>query len=231
MKRLIAASTVLLSGVAAFTFAQTQNQHAQQQGSQQSQMQMQLNKSEEQHFIKEASSDNNLEIRVGQLIEQKVQDQQIRQFAQRLVQDHQKAEQQLQQVAQQMGVSLSAQQLTPVDQAKLQDFEQKQGPQLEMAFAFCEVGDHHTDILMNEYVSQNAQDAQLKQYAQQQVPILREHLQLAEQCSERFVPEARTAGEHMRGMRNQLNQQQNQNSGTTGGATSGGSTGTGGAQR
>lgn len=162
------------------------------QQNQQTASQQQEDKTHEQHFIQMASSDNNFEVQLGQLVQQKAQDQKIKELAQRMVQDHQKAEQQLRQVAQQMGVNLTDQ-LSPVHQAMLQEFQKKDGQALERAFAFDQVGDHHKDILKYQWQAEHAQDAQLKQYAQQQIPTLREHLQLAEQCAEQFVPEARTA--------------------------------------
>src|SRR5581483_7954461 len=64
----------------------------------------QEDKPHEQHFIQMASSDNNFEIQLGQMVAQKAQDQRVKELAQRIVQDHQKAEQQLKQVAQQMGI-------------------------------------------------------------------------------------------------------------------------------
>jgi putative membrane protein len=206
MKRALAASATLLAAIAAVSFGQAQRNTTQTPtagartaGSQaQAGGSAQDMKMEEQHFIQEVASDNMFEQRLGQMVEQKAQDPQIKKLAQKLAQDHQKAEQQLQPIAQQMGITLS-QELNPVHQAMLQEMQKKQGQQLERAFAFHTVGEHQTDILMFQYVAQHAPDQQVKQYAQEQIPTLREHMMLAQQCSEQFVPEARTAGEHMRG--------------------------------
>ena len=188
MKYSFQAFATVLAVLATAALAQQNQQTASQQE----------DKTHEQHFIQMASSGNNFEVQLGQLVQQKAQDQRIKEFAQRLVQDHQKAEQQLRQIAQQMGVSLTDQ-LSPVHQAMLQEFQKKDGQALERAFAFDQVGDHHKDILKYQWQAEHAQDAQLKQYAQQQIPTLREHLQLAEQCAEQFVPEARTASGTIRG--------------------------------
>jgi putative membrane protein len=151
----------------------------------------------DQDFVKHAISGNLLEVQLGQLVSQKAQDPQIKQFAQRLVEDHRKANEQLKQVAQQMNVQVSDQ-LLPVHQAKLDHFQQKQGKPLEIGFIFDQVGMHAKDVLEYQYVAQNAQNPQLKQLAAQALPHLREHLQMAQ----RIAPggnEARTAGERVGG--------------------------------
>jgi len=100
----------------------------------------------QREFAREAASGNALEIQTGQFVASHAQDAQIKQFAQTLVQDHQKAQQQLKQAAQQMGVTLNDD-LNPVHRAMLQELQQKQGKDLERAFVFSAVGDHAKDIL------------------------------------------------------------------------------------
>ena len=122
-----------------------------------SRMNAQIDQQFEQDWIKHAMSGNQFEIQVGQLVSQKAQDPQVKQFAQRLVQDHQKAADQLRQVAQQMNVQASDD-LMPAHQAKLQEFQQKDAKQLELAFIFDQVGHHTKDVLEYQFVAQNAQN-------------------------------------------------------------------------
>ncbi|HEY2584685.1 MAG TPA: DUF4142 domain-containing protein [Tepidisphaeraceae bacterium] len=158
------------------------------------------NMTPDQHFIKEAAADNQFEIQLGQFVEQKAQNQQVKQLAQEMVQDHQQAQQQLEQVAKQMNMQVPTE-LEQWQQAKLQHMQRHQGEMMERAFTFDEVGAHHTDILKYQYEAEHAQNEQLKQYAQQTIPTLEKHMRLAEQAAEQWVPQARTAGEHMRGQR------------------------------
>lgn len=262
MKRSIALSAAVLASITAGTaFAQatggrapapgqetgaaqqsgsSETSGAQQAGANQAGGQ-QENQQQEQQFIRHASSDNNFEVQAGQFIEQKAQNPQVKQLAQRIVQDHQRAEQQLRQVAQQMGVNLS-QQLNPVHQAMLQELQKMQGQALETNFAFSQVGDHEKDILSYLYQEEHATSPQLKQYVQQTTPTLREHLQLAQQAADQFVPNARTASEQIPGRagssQSGATETQNQNgisgsrSGTgTQGGTTGTESGTGGTGR
>ena len=89
----------------------------------------------------------------------------------------------------------------------LQELQQKQGPALERVFIFGIVGDYEKDLLVAQWQAEHEQNPQLKQYAQQQIPVLEEHLRLARQCAEQWVSQAPQAGERMRGQQ-QLNNQQ-----------------------
>ena len=202
MKKTLALSTAVLAAAATFSLAKNQPDAAApadaNQAQRQPQQQQQENQNQEQEFIKHASSDNQFEIQAGEFVAQSAQDQQVKQLGQRLAQDHQKAQQQLQKIAQQMRVE-GSDQLTPVDQAKLEELKKKQGQDLERCFAFMQVGGHETDLLSYRWQSEHAADPQLKQYAQQQISVLEEHLHMARQAAEQFVPEARTAGERIRG--------------------------------
>jgi putative membrane protein len=165
-----------------------------------SQQQQQMQQDQEKKFIEHASSGNNFEIQLSQFVEQHSQDQQIKQLAQRLAQDHQQAEQQLKQVAQGMSVNISDQ-IMPAQQAKLQELQKKQGAELDRAFLFCNVGDHHKDVLEYAWASKAAQSPQLKQYCEQTLRTLRQHMQQVDQVASAVlgVNEAQTAGQRIPG--------------------------------
>lgn len=133
---------------------------------------------EQQEFVKDAASGNNMEVQTGQFVSEHSQDPQVKQAAQMLIQDHTQAQQQLKQAAQQAGVPFDDQ-LNPVHKAMLQELQSKSGKELDRAFAFSAIADHHKDILEYTYASQSLQNAQLKQYATQSLPVLKRHLTMA----------------------------------------------------
>jgi len=137
---------------------------------------------QQQDFVKDAASGNAMEVQVGQFIEGHTENPQVKQFAQTLVQDHQDAQQKLKQAAQQAGVPIT-EELSPVHKAMLQELQKKSGKDLDRAFVFSAVADHHKDILEYTYASQNLQNAQLKQYASQCIPVLQKHSQTAEELA------------------------------------------------
>jgi len=179
--------------------------------------QQRVTQQDEQEFIKAASSGNNFEIQLSQFVQQRSQDQQVKELAQKLMQDHQQAEQQLRQVAQQSGATLENS-LMPAQQAKLQEFQKKQGAELDRAYIFCNVGDHHKDIMEYRWAAQNAQSSQLKQYCEQTLPHLQEHLRQVDQVASSVlgINEAQTASERILGEHGQSGQ-----SGTSGNTTPG----------
>jgi putative membrane protein len=224
MKKCIALSTAVLA--ATFTFAplagaQTAQQNAQQQAQQAQQRAQQeaqnaqnqarqagsqvhgeadqaMQHNPDQMFLREAAADNQFEIQEAQFVQQQAQNEQVKQLAQQIVQDHQQAQQQLQQIAQQANMQVPSQ-LEEWQQAKLQHMQRHHGEMLDRAFTFGQVGGHTADILKYRYEAEHGQNAQIKQFAQQQIPTLEHHLQMARQTAEQWVPEARTAGEHLRG--------------------------------
>jgi len=153
---------------------------------------------DEKKFVEHAASGNQFEIQLSQFVQQQAQDPQVKQLAQKLAQDHQQAQQQLKQAAQAMGVTVQDQ-LMPAHQAKLHEMQKKQGAELERAYLFCNVGDHHKDIMVYSWEAKNAQNPQLKQYCEQTLQHLRQHMQQVDQVAAAVtgINEAQTASERI----------------------------------
>jgi len=94
----------------------------------------------------------------------------VKQFAQTLVQDHSKANQELQQIAQQENVQLPSQ---PSEEQKMQmrKLQDLSGSALDRQFVRDEIIDHKKTITLFE---------QEAKYAEKSLPVLRKHLQMAE---------------------------------------------------
>jgi putative membrane protein len=134
------------------------------------------------HFAREAAQDNLFEIQAGQLAQERVQSQDVKQFAQMLVQDHQQANQKLQQIAQSKGIDIPKE-LDEVHQAKLQKMQKMQGKHFEKDFVYGQVAGHVMDVLKFRDASQELQDNELKQFAAQTLPKLQQHLQQAQRLA------------------------------------------------
>jgi putative membrane protein len=129
-------------------------------------------------FIKEASQGGLAEIEMGRMAEQHAQNAQVKQLAERLVQDHTKANQQLMQIAQQDGVNLppAASRKESHTENKLQG---KTGAAFDKAFVEHALTDHEKDIKKFQTELQNTKSPQLKAWIEQTLPALRQHLELA----------------------------------------------------
>jgi len=183
-----------------------------------------------EHCVRENMAGNQFEIQLSQAVEQKAQNPSVKQLAHRIADDHQKAQQELQQIAKD-SPSLNNAQLMPHQQAILEEMQKKPVEEMERGYVFHMVGDHETDLLAYRWQADHAPDANLQKYARDQIPALEEHLRLARAAAEQYVGEARQAGERMRGTNslnnaasaghdshNYSNQPNNQGAGAPGGS-------------
>jgi putative membrane protein len=132
-------------------------------------------------FIAEAARGNEAEIELGQLAQQKAQSPEVKSLAQRLVTDHTRANQQLKQLAQKEGMSVPTG--LDKDQKDLRArLEKLNGAAFDRAFVDAQVKDHQKDVKFYQDEGSRLQDPQLKSFAQQTLPVLQEHLQMAERA-------------------------------------------------
>jgi len=136
----------------------------------------------DQMFIKDAISDNLLEVQLGQIAQDKATDDQVKQFGQQMVKDHTQALTQLRQIAKSANVQADDQ-LNPVCQAKLQEMQKLPADAFTRKYAIGQYAHHVMDVLEFTYQSQNAQQPELKQFANQTLPKLRQHEEHAQQIA------------------------------------------------
>ena len=150
----------------------------------------------DQRFAMKISDMNNFEIQAGKLAQQKAQRDDIKELAQMTVEDHTQAQQQLQPIAQKMGVSTSDQ-LRPVHQAMLTELSQMEGKEFDRAYLYGQVAGHTKASLKLRDAQTELQDPQLRQYAATISPKIRQHLQHAQKLAN--ADEAMTAGARIQG--------------------------------
>jgi predicted outer membrane protein len=163
----------------------------------------------EQKFAKKAMEGNQFEIQLGQLAQQKSQNEEVKRLAQMLVQDHQQANQKLMQAssgqsgqpaaagqagqpgaqagqpgAQAAGSpSSGSQQLGPVHQAMMSEYQQLQGAEFDQAYVYGQLAGHIKSILWYREASTQAQNPRIKEYATQSLPKLQAHFQQIQQLA------------------------------------------------
>lgn len=134
-------------------------------------------------FIKQAAMSGQLEVQVGQLAQQKAQNQQVKQLGQTLVQDHQQANQKLRQIAQQKNVQLS-QQMDQKQQQKLEKLRNASGAEFDKEFIKHALQHHKKDIQKFEQASSQFQnEPELRSFAEQTLPKLKKHHQMAQSAA------------------------------------------------
>ena len=131
-------------------------------------------------FVLHAGLGNQYEMALAQQAQQKAQNPQVKQLAQRILQDHQQASQQLMQVAQKLQVELP-QGLPSMKQQELQIIGQLDSQVFDQKFV-CKMDELHAhDVAAFRNASQIAQSPDVKQFASQTLPKLQQHHQLVQQ--------------------------------------------------
>lgn len=170
--------------------------------------------SSDKHFVKEAMEGSMAEIQLGQLAQQKASSDDVKQFGQRMVQDHQKLSDQMQPIASQMGVQPPSE-LPSKDKALQKKLQGLSGAEFDKAYMSAMVKDHKKDLSEFKKEASSGKDPQVKQAAQQGSTVISEHLQMAQDIAQKVGAKGGKSG-----MSNG-----NGSSGTTGSTGSNGSTG------
>lgn len=137
----------------------------------------------DQTFLTHAAADGSAEVALGQLALQKSSSTQTKQLAQHIVDDHTKANDQLVALARQKQITV-----TPEPDAKakreLDKLQNLNGDAFDREYAQAMVKDHHEAIQLFTKASTGAKDADVKQFASQTLPVLKNHLQMARQLQQ-----------------------------------------------
>ncbi len=136
--------------------------------------------SDRQAFLRDAIQGDLGEIKLGTLVAQKAEREDIRDFGRMLVDDHQQAMRRANQTAQSLGVTIPTQ---PSDEAQDEyaSLEKKSGSAFDRAFLDHAIEAHRKTIAKYEqHADADADEQQVAMLAQTTLPILRKHLEMAE---------------------------------------------------
>jgi putative membrane protein len=133
-------------------------------------------------FVTKALQGGLAEVQLGQLTLQKSDNQQVKQFAQRMIDDHTRLDDQMKQVAQQLGVAVPGQP-SKKDRQVMAKLQSLSGSAYDQAYIKDMVKDHKQDL--NEFQSEasSGQDQTVKDAANQGSKVIAQHLQLAQQLA------------------------------------------------
>ena len=144
-------------------------------------------------FIKEAAMGGLEEVQLGQLAVQKASNGDVKSFGQRMVDDHTKANSQLQQIASQKGVTVASK-LSPPKQKDVDKLSKLNGAAFDRSYMSMMVKDHVKDVAEFQKASKNAKDSDVKSFASSTLPTLQDHLKMARDISSAL--NKKTSGEH-----------------------------------
>jgi putative membrane protein len=129
-------------------------------------------------FVDQAAESGVATVQAGKLAVQRARDPRIRLFAQRMIDDHDTANDELAKLA-------SARGITPPGEPSLRHrkemdaLQKRSGVEFDRAYMKGQVADHQKAVALFDRQSRMGQDAELRQWAAKLLPALREHLQMA----------------------------------------------------
>jgi putative membrane protein len=137
----------------------------------------------DQMFVKKALEGGASEVQLGQLAQQKSQSDDVKQFGQKMVQDHTQLGDQMKPVAQQLGVK-EPKGPSKKDKELMAKLEALSGPQFDEVYIQAMLKDHKQDLKDFTDEAQTAQNPNVKQVAQQGAGVITQHLQMIQQIAQ-----------------------------------------------
>jgi putative membrane protein len=129
-------------------------------------------------FITKAAEGGRREVELGQLAQGKASSDAVKQFAQRMVEDHGAANQELMQLADNKGVKLDNK--GPKPDRELERLSKLQSPEFDREYVKAMVKDHKQDVADFKRMHSGAVDPNLKAWIDKTLPTLEDHLKTIE---------------------------------------------------
>ena len=136
-------------------------------------------------FVNEAASSSLMEVELARIAQEKAQMQQVKDYALMIENDHQQANQELQIIAQQENLNLP-ENLKENHQEKVQKLQELSGAEFDKEYMAMMVDLHEKDIEKFEGKQEEVQDAELKNWINNTLTILRQHKEQAVQITEQL---------------------------------------------
>lgn len=134
-------------------------------------------------FTDMAAQSSMAEIQAGKIAVSKSQDPAVQQFAERMIQDHTKANSELEQIASTKGLTPSKQ-LTGQHKMMIDDLSDKSGEAFDAAYMDHMVKSHQMAVSMFQMASKSdGVDPEISAFAKKTLPVLEEHLEMAKGLS------------------------------------------------
>jgi putative membrane protein len=140
----------------------------------------------DRNFARAAAAGGLAEVELGRLADHNGQSPEARQFGQRMVNDHSKANDQLKALAEAANIPLPNVP-GPEDQAMRERLDKMQEDAFDRDYIRGQITAHQETVQLFEYEIGSGQDSQLKNFAAQTLPVLMQHLEMAQNINARLT--------------------------------------------
>jgi putative membrane protein len=133
----------------------------------------------DQTFVLDAAKGGMVEVELGKLAQEKAASTEVKNFGKRMVDDHSKANDELQSLAKNKNMTLPTD-LAPKDKALRDRLSKLSGAAFDRAYMNAMLSDHRKDVSEFKRESTAGKDPEVKAFASKTLPTLEEHLKLAQ---------------------------------------------------
>jgi len=133
---------------------------------------------DDKKFLRDAAMGGLEEVELGKLAAEKGGIDAIKQFGQKMVDDHTKAGEDLKQVASAENINIPDA-LDAKHQARIDKLSKLSGAAFDRAYIKDQVKDHEQDVREFQNDAQNGNDTAVKEFASRNLPTLQQHLTMA----------------------------------------------------
>lgn len=130
-------------------------------------------------FVNAASQGGTAEVKLGELAKQKGTSQAVKEFGERMVTDHGKANQELTTIAAGKN-AVPRSEFTHKENSTFEKLQKASGKDFDKAYAAAMVKDHKEDVKEFKEAAQDLKDPELRAFAAKTLPVLEEHLKMAQ---------------------------------------------------
>ncbi len=148
---------------------------------------------QDKEFVKKAAMGSMLEVQLGKIAQEKAASQDVKDFGQRMVNDHSQANDKLKEIAKEIHVSLPKE-LDKKHQRTIDKLSQLSGEEFDREYMNNMVKDHRKDIETFEKEVRQGQNTQVQQFASQTLEKLQEHKQIAMNVDQQMSQRAEGQG-------------------------------------
>jgi putative membrane protein len=141
--------------------------------------------SDDTDFIKNTAKGNLAEIDLGHMAVQKTQSPEVRDFANRMIRDHTKANSELATLASSKGVEIPKS-ISLGDDVSVAHLKMLSGKSFDDAYIKIMVDDHKKTVDAFQKTADNSQDPDVKHFAAKMLPTVQGHLTKIEKIQEDF---------------------------------------------
>jgi putative membrane protein len=139
-------------------------------------------KVDDKKFVKDAAIGGMTEVELGKLAAQKASRDEVKQFAQKMVDDHTKAGDQLKEIAAKENIPV-ADALDSKHQSRIDKLSKLSGEEFDKAYIKDQLKDHQSDVKDFSAEAQGGTNPNVKAFATSTLPTLQQHLDLVKSLS------------------------------------------------